>query len=296
MHSSAVEQLERHISEAEFSRQAASWITLGALSCFERNSEKRYDAVFLSLQMNTPRSLPFETQTQSCSTSNTVPPHAQSLPVCHFWEWTMIQTPSAPPILQLSRDVLILRRQEVDAVCRQEVMASGSDSDSFLAECELDDHTNVDSTVSKFEASSRESPATPRTPNDGIPALRVRFQIIYDRVYGVPALCFEAWDERGVSVSHSELALYINMISDQNADSRTDADVMVTQIEHTYTERPVFQIHPCRTASMMGTILAHSTLPIECYLLQWFNVYGRQCGLVMEPGNFARAVAHLSTA
>ena len=75
----------------------------------------------------------------------------------------------------------------------------------------------------------------------------------------------------------------------------SDADVLVTQIEHPYTERPVFQIHPCRTAATMGMLYrSGGCLPREGYLLAWFNVYGREVGLALEASNYSRAMAFLS--
>ena len=302
-----------HLSEAEFSRQAAVWLHLHTSSGFKR----RQGAL---------------AETPDAATYLPAPARARAPPpLCRSWPaWKIVRRHAHPPILELDDEVfLVCRRAEMPAAPPSlrpllqppppslEPAAAADDDDDFLADCELATVHATPSIITSAllrvppspDVDSSSSPPAHATGSPPMPAaplppfLRARFQIIYDRVYRVPALCFDAWDEQGVAVSHDVLACY--MLHDvlphaatttgSMSRLRSDADALVTQIEHPYTERPVFQIHPCRTAAIMGTLFkSASALPLGGYLLAWFNVYGREAGLAMEPGNYARAVAFLS--
>eukprot|EP00946_MAST-07B_sp_MAST-7B-sp1_P000864 g864.t1 len=189
-----------------------------------------------------------------------------------------------PPVLELDRDVLLFRRSGADE-------GSPRSTEPFLADCELD--TTVD--LSPGDPQALDGLSLPHSPLP--PYLRARFEIVYDCVYRVPSLCFRAWDEQGVAVSYDILENYtLRDLARGGAAAApvADTDVMVTQIEHPYAGRPVFQIHPCRTAAVMGTMLESAAVPFACYLLAWLNLYGREAGLSLSARFYASAVASFS--
>ena len=78
-------------------------------------------------------------------------------------------------------------------------------------------------------------------------------QLCVSSVYQVPILLFEAYDHAtGAPVTSLETLhdhLPINMASNPT-------HAYVTQVEHPFTERPIFAIHPCRTADIVKDLIA----------------------------------------
>ena len=75
--------------------------------------------------------------------------------------------------------------------------------------------------------------------------------------------------------------------------------MFVTQVEHPYTGRPAYVVHPCQTARLMATLMGGTSgggggggggeVDVRRYLLVWFNVYGRAAGLAVPADAYVRA-------
>ena len=121
-------------------------------------------------------------------------------------------------------------------------------------------------------------------------------QLCVSSVYQVPILLFEAYDHAtGAPVTSLETLhdhLPINMASNPT-------HAYVTQVEHPFTERPIFAIHPCRTADIVKDLIASCQEDISrrtrsvdgekkrtkisnkispIYLAVWMNVYLNSLG------------------
>ena len=118
-------------------------------------------------------------------------------------------------------------------------------------------------------------------------------QLCVSSVYQVPILLFEAHDHAtGAPVTSLETLhehLPIKMASNPT-------HAYVTQVEHPFTERPIFAIHPCRTADIVKDLIAscqentsrRTTRSVDdkkkeekispIYLAVWMNVYLNSLG------------------
>jgi ubiquitin-like-conjugating enzyme ATG10 len=139
---------------------------------------------------------------------------------------------------------------------------------------------SVDSSKEEFEQDEleeddEEAPDTLRAP----PAA-VHYDVILSRVYRVPVLYFSISDlqHRYPPTMH---VLYEYLIPPEFKAQAQTAGVIggITINDHPITSRPVFFIHPCRTAEVMEASIGDRDIAPEEYLITWIGALGKCVGL-----------------
>lgn len=116
------------------------------------------------------------------------------------------------------------------------------------------------------------------TPNFPIPL--IHYDILLSPTYRVPALYFYISDPLH-RYPPTMSTLYTHIISPEYIHQTKDVGVLggITITDHPVGNRPVFFVHPCRTAEVMEAIAGQTQiLPVE-YLLMWIGAMGKCVGL-----------------
>ena len=116
------------------------------------------------------------------------------------------------------------------------------------------------------------------TPN--IPVALIHYDILLSPTFRVPTLYFSVSDPLH-RYPPTMSTLYTHIISPEYVDQTKDIGVLggITITEHPAENRPVFFVHPCRTAEVMEAVLgSRHVLPVE-YLLMWIGAVGKCVGL-----------------
>jgi len=102
----------------------------------------------------------------------------------------------------------------------------------------------------------------------GRPSL-VEYRVAYSEAHQVPILYVRA---QGLRLSH----LWQHLAQQQQPPRQPhDLWSAISQVEHPRLQLPCFQVHPCRTATLMASL--HSAR--AGYLCAWLSVYGPALGL-----------------
>ncbi|XP_065069093.1 ubiquitin-like-conjugating enzyme ATG10 [Rhopilema esculentum] len=110
------------------------------------------------------------------------------------------------------------------------------------------------------------------------------YHIIYNASYSVPVLYFTAMTKDGKSLELDEIW---GQVPDVYGDALVDKWSFLTQTEHPLLGYPVFHIHPCNTAKMMGNLL-----PVDIhtskhrYVPLWLSAVGPLVGLHLATDLF----------
>ena len=140
-----------------------------------------------------------------------------------------------------------------------------------------------------------DDPAALQESRSGPVAVHFEYDVVHSPSYQVPVLYFTATYQSGKLVPLSDIWKFMSP-----AHVRKDSEMewgTVTQQEHPILCRPFYHIHPCHTATVMGTTLqAHGNETDEHengmvtsglsdkkpYLLSWLAMYGPTVGLQMS--------------
>ncbi|KAF9730684.1 hypothetical protein PMIN03_002636 [Paraphaeosphaeria minitans] len=118
----------------------------------------------------------------------------------------------------------------------------------------------------------------------------VHYDVLLSPSYRVPVLYFYVSDTLHRYPPTMD-TLYSYMIAPEHVEQTKDVGVLggVTITDHPILNRPVFFIHPCRTAQVIEASLgAREVSPIE-YLLMWIGAMGKTVGLDVQIELFLKA-------
>jgi ubiquitin-like-conjugating enzyme ATG10 len=108
----------------------------------------------------------------------------------------------------------------------------------------------------------------------------IHYDILLSPVYRIPVLYFSISDPQHRYLP-TMATLYKHVIPSQFKAQAESAGVIggVTINDHPVTNRPVFFIHPCRTAEVMQASVGNRDIAAEEYLLMWIGALGQCVGL-----------------
>ena len=124
------------------------------------------------------------------------------------------------------------------------------------------------------------------------PPLLANISVVYDITYKVLLLCLDIYNyASGEPISSLDVVLQYLPLH----DNTNPMNAYITQVEHPYTERSVFVIHPCRTSEVISSLLSTFTTETDAYvksnyyLLCWMQIYIGSLGvenLKMSPTEY----------
>lgn len=107
---------------------------------------------------------------------------------------------------------------------------------------------------------------------DSMQCASVEYQVLYSCSYCVPVLYCRMWNSSGVSVPLEQVW--------KMAPPACRGWTQLTLVPHPVTDTPWLHIHPCKTANIMGEILAlPNTVKSENYLVTFLSIYGPAVGI-----------------
>lgn len=102
--------------------------------------------------------------------------------------------------------------------------------------------------------------------------IQVEYHVVYSDSYSVPVLYFNAHHLSGQSLQHNELEV---LFSPSHASTmKQQIWTTLTQVEHPILQTPYYMLHPCKTASLMASVMPadrNINLKHDNYLIQWMS-------------------------
>ncbi|KAL1595644.1 hypothetical protein SLS60_009333 [Paraconiothyrium brasiliense] len=108
----------------------------------------------------------------------------------------------------------------------------------------------------------------------------IHYDILLSPIYSVPVLYFYISDTLH-RYPPTMNTLYKHIIVPEYVDQTKDVGVLggITITDHPILNRPVFFIHPCRTAEVMEASVGETPATSLGYLLMWIGAMGKTVGL-----------------
>ncbi|KAJ4344520.1 uncharacterized protein N0V89_012263 [Didymosphaeria variabile] len=108
----------------------------------------------------------------------------------------------------------------------------------------------------------------------------IHYDILLSPTYSVPVLYFHISDTLHRYPPTMD-TLYKHIITQEYIDQTKDVGVLggITITDHPILNRPVFFIHPCRTAEVMEASMGGKPATSLGYLLMWIGAMGKSVGL-----------------
>ncbi|KAF2684689.1 hypothetical protein K458DRAFT_301858 [Lentithecium fluviatile CBS 122367] len=130
---------------------------------------------------------------------------------------------------------------------------------------------------------SEDEEALPYTPAPAPEAL-INYDIILSPTYCVPTLYIHILDPLHRFPPTLD-TLYQHLVPSPYASQTRDVGVLggITITDHPISNKPVFFIHPCRTAEVMEASASGRDLEPEAYLMLWIGAMGKCVGLDVPP-------------
>ncbi|PAA66000.1 hypothetical protein BOX15_Mlig004291g6, partial [Macrostomum lignano] len=138
--------------------------------------------------------------------------------------------------------------------------------------------------------------------SDSAPVLvQVRLHIGFSSAYACPVLHFCLSQPDGVPLAASDAADFVRVnveSSTGEAAGQLDLASVLSQVPHPQLGCPMYTLHPCRTAELIGRLTSASeadrdgsgevrdTNAAALAVLSWLTVYGRAVGLQVPPECF----------
>ncbi|XP_063962395.1 ubiquitin-like-conjugating enzyme ATG10 isoform X1 [Lytechinus pictus] len=123
---------------------------------------------------------------------------------------------------------------------------------------ELNDHVTVKSSIEELQCES----------------CQFEYHIIHSASYNVPVLYFTACKSDGKLLTLDEV--WGQVPGSYQERLRHQRWTFITQQEHPLLGRPFFQLHPCRTADLMKSVVPHHK---GNYVVTWLSSVGPVVGL-----------------
>ncbi|XP_065199383.1 ubiquitin-like-conjugating enzyme ATG10 [Sycon ciliatum] len=115
-----------------------------------------------------------------------------------------------------------------------------------------------------------------------VKTVRYIYHVVYSTSYQVPVLYFNAYTLEGKLLSLDEI--WAAVPDHFQARLKDERWTFLTQQEHPYLGRPFFQLHPCKTASLMQSLQCEPSS--EHYVCSWLSAIGSVVGLSMGSAYF----------
>jgi hypothetical protein len=153
------------------------------------------------------------------------------------------------------------------------------------------EENNIDEITSSFEMEALYTECD-NTVISGTTAkfILIQLHVCYDIVYQVPVMCIDAYDGfSGSPISLTQMYQYLPV----NVNTNNPINAYITQVEHPYTEKPIFMIHPCRTSETMH-ILLHNQEKVDVgnktkdrsYFIVWLHLQLSSLGIDINILNY----------
>jgi len=112
--------------------------------------------------------------------------------------------------------------------------------------------------------------------------ITAEYQVHYSEIYEVPLLGIILYTNRGAIITAERMLKVLNCA--RTGPSLGLGDLSFTP--HPIYDTPWFQVHPCRTAEIMGELLSKSggSSSRSNYVLAFLSYYGQAFGLSLDPG------------
>jgi hypothetical protein len=209
-------------------------------------------------------------------------------------QWSL-DTLHHPPLLMLDKELILCRNVD-------EIAVGNNENDTATEEEEEEGEREEDST-STFEILAvdllADDPTTIHHHQQQHPVLIGHVHVAYDQTYRVPTLFLDAFDRvSGTAVSLESLHHHLPVA---HSHTTNPMNAHITQVEHPYTETPIFMVHPCRTVdvlnSLLGTFEDEESARHIYYLACWMQVYLGSLGvkdLAMSPEEYQQCLHTLT--
>jgi len=100
--------------------------------------------------------------------------------------------------------------------------------------------------------------------------LHCEYQVVYSSSYNVPVLYCRMWTTSGRLLATQEIWKF--------APSAARGWSQLTVVPHPISDTPWVQVHPCKTAEIMGEVLSVGSSS-ENYIVTFLSIYGQAVGL-----------------
>lgn len=135
----------------------------------------------------------------------------------------------------------------------------------------LDANSDFEETDSSLEDSSAVVNLNSDSEKEWI---NCEYQVVYSESYSVPVIYCRMWNLGGMLLS-AELVWKF-------APAPARGWSQLTVVPHPVTDTPWIQVHPCKTADIMGEILSQNEHD-ENYIMTFLSIYGQAVGLRISP-------------
>lgn len=100
------------------------------------------------------------------------------------------------------------------------------------------------------------------------------YQVVYSESYSVPVIYCRMWTRPGILLTAQQVWKF--------APTPARGWSQLTVVPHPITDAPWIQVHPCKTADIMGEVLS-KTEHDENYIMTFLSIYGQAVGLHISP-------------